>query len=119
MLHIASVMAQRTGRKDNGGDSIWIYTGHPERSSKSLTHPSDVAGSVIERIGDVGTKKFNKSSPFDFIEEGTHYNSTEEIITYTAKLYKHSPVCLPAHRQIARWELEAYVRSTLKSFGKI
>ena len=119
MLHIASTMAQRTGKNDNGGDSIWIYTGHPERSSKSLTHPSDVAGSVIERIGDVGTKKFNKSSPFDFIEEGTHYNSTEEIITYTAKLYKHSPVCLPAHQQISQCELEARVRGALKRYDKI
>jgi hypothetical protein len=117
MLHIASVMAQRTGRKDNGGDSIWIYTGHPEESSKSFEQPSDLADSVIERLGHVGLNGFTKSS--HIIEGGTHYNSTEEIITYTAKLYKHSPVCLPAHRQIARWELEAYVRSTLKRFGKI
>jgi hypothetical protein len=117
MLHIASTMAQRTGKNDNGGDSIWIYTGHPEESSKSFEQPSDLADSVIERLGHVGLNGFTKSS--HIIEGGTHYNSTEEIITYTAKLYKHSPVCLPAHQQISQCELEARVRGALKRYDKI
>lgn len=106
MLGMASAMAQ----KRNGPDSIWIYTGHPEESSKSFEQPSDLADSVIERLGHIGVNKFTASPRF---------RSIEEIITCTAKLYSHSPVCLPAHQQISQWELEARVRGALKRYNKI